>query len=103
MIRRVVAEATIGFFLHIPFPSFEVFRMLHRPRKEKIIDGLLGADLVGFHTHEYVQHFLKTIRMVRGFDHQYRSINLPPPCQSRYVSVSFPRSQGGSQACWVTS
>lgn len=77
MIRRVVAEATIGFFLHIPFPSFEVFRMLHRPWKEKIIDGLLGADLVGFHTHEYVQHFLKTIRMVRGFDHQYRSINVP--------------------------
>jgi len=76
MIRDKVPDATIGFFLHIPFPSFEVFRLLHRPWKEKIIKGLLGADLVGFHTHEYVQHFLKTVRMVAGYDHQYRLIAL---------------------------
>jgi trehalose 6-phosphate synthase/phosphatase len=67
-------DATIGFFMHIPFPSYEVFRLLHRPWKEKIVTGLLGADLIGFHTHEYVQHFLKTVRMVKGFDHQFRSV-----------------------------
>jgi trehalose 6-phosphate synthase/phosphatase len=61
MIREQRPDATIGFFLHIPFPSFEVFRMLHRPWKEKIVNGLLGADMIGFHTHEYVQHFLKTV------------------------------------------
>lgn len=72
MIRDKVPDAKIGFFLHIPFPSFEVFRLLHRPWKEKIIRGLLGADLIGFHTHEYVQHFLKTVRMVIGVDHEYR-------------------------------
>lgn len=76
LIRDKVPDATIGFFLHIPFPSFEIFRLLHRPWKEKIIRGLLGADLVGFHTHEYVQHFLKTVRMVAGYDHQYRVIAL---------------------------
>jgi trehalose 6-phosphate synthase/phosphatase len=76
MIRAKVPEATIGYFLHIPFPSFEVFRMLHRPWKEKIVNGLLGADLIGFHTHEYVQHFLKTVQMVGGFDHQFRTIFL---------------------------
>jgi trehalose 6-phosphate synthase/phosphatase len=74
MVRAKVPNAKIGFFLHIPFPSFEVFRLLHRSWKEKIVHGLLGADLVGFHTHEYVQHFLKTVQMVGGFDYQFRSI-----------------------------
>jgi trehalose 6-phosphate synthase/phosphatase len=74
MIREKVPHATIGFFLHIPFPTFEIFRLLHRSWKEKIIQGMLGADLIGFHTHEYVQHFLKTLRMVAGIDHQYRSL-----------------------------
>jgi trehalose 6-phosphate synthase/phosphatase len=74
LIREKFPNAKIGFFLHIPFPSFEIFRLLHRPWKEKIIRGLLGADLIGFHTHEYVQHFLKSVRMVMGYDHQYRVI-----------------------------
>lgn len=77
LLRKHHPNLTIGFFLHIPFPSFEVFRLLHRPWKEKIVDGLLGADLIGFHTHEYVQHFLKTVQMIRGYDHQFRSILLP--------------------------
>lgn len=75
MIREKAPEATIGYFLHIPFPSFEVFRLLHTTWKDKIIRGLLGADLIGFHTHEYVQHFLKSVRMVVGLDHQYRIIS----------------------------
>ncbi len=74
MIRDRIPNATIGFFLHIPFPSFEIFRLLHRPWKEKIIRGLMGADLIGFHTSEYVQHFLKSVRMVLGLDHHYRVI-----------------------------
>lgn len=74
IIREHRPEATIGFFLHIPFPSFEIFRLLHRPWKEKIIGGMLGADLIGFHTHEYVQHFLKTVQMVYGHDSQFRNI-----------------------------
>ncbi len=74
MIREKIPNATIGFFLHIPFPSFEIFRLLHGPWKEKIIRGLLGADLIGFHTSEYVQHFLKAVRMVMGLDHHYRVI-----------------------------
>jgi len=74
LIREKLPDITIGFFLHIPFPSYELFRLLHRRWKEKIIAGLLGADLIGFHTHEYVQHFLKSVRMVAGLNHQYRSI-----------------------------
>jgi trehalose 6-phosphate synthase/phosphatase len=74
LVRERIPDATIGFFLHIPFPSFEVFRLLHRPWKEKIVRGMLGADLIGFHTHEYVQHFLKAVRMITGHDHNYRAI-----------------------------
>lgn len=74
LIRAKMPDVTIGFFLHIPFPSYEIFRLLHKPWKEKIIRGMMGADLVGFHTHEYVQHFLKTVRMVTGYDHHYRVI-----------------------------
>lgn len=74
LIREVRPDVTIGFFLHIPFPSFEIFRMLHRDWKKKIINGLLGADLIGFHTSEYLQHFLKSVTMVSGLDHRYREV-----------------------------
>ncbi|HSN92829.1 MAG TPA: bifunctional alpha,alpha-trehalose-phosphate synthase (UDP-forming)/trehalose-phosphatase [Anaeromyxobacteraceae bacterium] len=55
MLRERIPEARIGFFLHIPFPSSEVFRLL--PQRERILEGLLGADLVGFHTAGYLRHF----------------------------------------------
>ncbi len=77
VIRDRFSDITIGFFLHIPFPSYEIFRLLHKPWKEKLIRGLLGADLIGFHTHEYVQHFLQTVQMVCGYDHEFRTIHLP--------------------------
>jgi trehalose 6-phosphate synthase/phosphatase len=55
MLRRRLPEAAIGFFLHIPFPAAEVFRIL--PWREQVLRGLLGADVVGFHTAEYAHHF----------------------------------------------
>ncbi len=55
LLRRILPEARIGFFLHIPFPSSEVFRIL--PWRTEILEGLLGADLIGFHTYSYVTHF----------------------------------------------
>ena len=76
LIRQKLPDATIGFFLHIPFPSYEIFRVMHNTWKDAVINGMLGADMIGFHTHEYVQHFLKTVRMVKGYDHQYRGIAL---------------------------
>jgi trehalose 6-phosphate synthase/phosphatase len=74
MLRAEIPLSSIGFFLHIPFPSFDIFRLLHSEWKRRIIDGMLGADLIGFHTHDYVQHFLKTMRMISGNDHRYREI-----------------------------
>ncbi len=68
MIRKKIPDATIGFFLHIPFPSYEIFRLLPRPWREAIINGMLGADLIGFHTHDYTQHFIKCVKRTTGFE-----------------------------------
>ncbi len=64
MIREQLPDATIGYFLHIPFPSSEVFRTL--PFRERLMEGLLGADLVGFHTAAYARHFTSTALRVLG-------------------------------------
>ncbi len=68
MIRQKMPDATIGFFLHIPFPSFEIFRLLPRHWRESIIKGLLGADLIGFHTHDYTQNFIKSVKRTTGYE-----------------------------------
>ncbi|RYZ97985.1 MAG: bifunctional alpha,alpha-trehalose-phosphate synthase (UDP-forming)/trehalose-phosphatase, partial [Sphingobacteriaceae bacterium] len=56
LVRAVQPEATIGFFLHIPFPSFEMFRLI--PWRGELIEGILGADLIGFHTFDDASHFI---------------------------------------------
>ncbi|HQZ40361.1 MAG TPA: bifunctional alpha,alpha-trehalose-phosphate synthase (UDP-forming)/trehalose-phosphatase [Vicinamibacterales bacterium] len=66
LLRERLPEARIGFFLHIPFPSSEVFRTL--PWRAAILDGLLGADLIGFHTFGYLRHFLNSLQYVRGIE-----------------------------------
>ncbi len=77
MIRAKVPDATIGFFLHIPFPSFEIFRLLPRSWREAIIKGMLGADLIGFHTHDYTQHFIKSVKRTTGFECHQNVIYTP--------------------------
>lgn len=59
LLRRRLPEARIGFFLHIPFPSEELFRTL--PERDRLLRGLLGADLVGFHTPSYLRHFAASL------------------------------------------
>lgn len=56
LIRSELSQVTIGFFQHIPFPSFEIFRLI--PWREELIAGMLGADLLGFHTFDDARHFL---------------------------------------------
>jgi trehalose 6-phosphate synthase/phosphatase len=64
LLRRRLPDARIGFFLHIPFPSSEVFRAL--PNRERILAGMLGADLVGFHTAAYARHFQSSVLRALG-------------------------------------
>ena len=66
MLRARLPGAHIGFFLHIPFPSSEVFRLL--PWREDILEGLLGADLIGFHTLSYARHFSTTLLRQLGIE-----------------------------------
>jgi trehalose 6-phosphate synthase/phosphatase len=64
LLRRRVPGARIGFFLHIPFPASEVFRTL--PHRERLLRGLLGADLIGFHTASYMRHFESSLLRLLG-------------------------------------
>lgn len=66
MLRERLPGATIGFFLHIPFPSSEVFRLL--PKSERILEGLLGANLIGVHTYDYGRHLVSSFGRVLGVD-----------------------------------
>ncbi|MGH7930573.1 MAG: bifunctional alpha,alpha-trehalose-phosphate synthase (UDP-forming)/trehalose-phosphatase, partial [Candidatus Binatia bacterium] len=65
---------SVGFFLHIPFPSFEVFRLLPGEWRRDILEGFLGADLVGFHTYEYTRHFLQSVLRILGYEHQMSQV-----------------------------
>lgn len=56
----------IGFFLHIPFPSSEVFREL--PVRKEILEGLIQADLIGFHDYSYLNHFCRSLYNILGLD-----------------------------------
>lgn len=57
-VREQLPDAKIGFFLHVSFPSSEVFRCL--AQREKILQGICGSNFVGFQTKEYARHFLQT-------------------------------------------
>ncbi|KAF4761517.1 hypothetical protein HAV15_006085 [Penicillium sp. str.  len=81
LLREKLPQAEIGFFLHTPFPSSEIFRCL-TPREE-LLDGLLGADLIGFQTEEYCNHFLHSCSRLRRLEVSANQVHL----NDRYVSV----------------
>ena len=58
LIRAELPDITIGFFQHIPFPSSELFRLI--PWRKELLEGMLGADLIGFHTFDDARHFLSS-------------------------------------------
>ena len=68
LLRRARPEASIGFFLHIPFPSHELLRVL--PWRNELLLGMLGADLIGFHTFGYMRHFLSSVAHALGLPAQ---------------------------------
>jgi len=85
LIRSHLPDALIGFFLHIPFPSFELFRTL--PWRSEILNGILGADLVGFHTYDYARHFISAVTRLLGIEHTFGKLSL----EDRTIKVdSFP-------------
>lgn len=69
LIRQQYSKASIGFFLHIPFPTYELLRTM--PKRRELLNGVLGADLIGFHTHDYVRHFISAVRRILGHEHHF--------------------------------
>ncbi|NJB72077.1 trehalose 6-phosphate synthase/phosphatase [Saonia flava] len=85
LVKEKRPNASIGFFLHIPFPSYEIFRTL--PWRQELLQGLLGADLIGFHTYDYERHFLSSVRRLLGLEVSFNDIYL----ENRTIKVdSFP-------------
>ncbi|TGE06159.1 bifunctional alpha,alpha-trehalose-phosphate synthase (UDP-forming)/trehalose-phosphatase [Hymenobacter fodinae] len=75
MLRRERPDCTIGFFLHIPFPSHELIRVL--PWRAELLRGMLGADLIGFHTFGYMRHFLSAVSQILGIANQNGQVETP--------------------------
>jgi trehalose 6-phosphate synthase/phosphatase len=74
MIRDQKPGISIGLFNHVPFPSFELFRLL--PWRQEVIEGMLGADLIGFQTYDFVRHFMSSVRRLTGVDSMFNRISL---------------------------
>jgi trehalose 6-phosphate synthase/phosphatase len=85
MVRSLLPEAQIGFFLHIPFPSYEIFRIL--PWRVEILEGLLGADLIGFHSYSYARHFQSSLLRLMGLEQEFGRVSYG----DRYLQIdTFP-------------
>ena len=66
LLKEKAPHLRVGFFLHTPFPAYEVFRC--HPRGSELIAGMLGADLIGFHTFGYLRHFCESVRRLMGLE-----------------------------------
>jgi trehalose 6-phosphate synthase/phosphatase len=85
ILRDRLPRARIGFFLHIPFPSSEIFRLL--PHREELLRGMLGANLIGFHTYGYARHFADALLGNLGIEPELDRVDV----EGRNVSIGvFP-------------
>jgi trehalose 6-phosphate synthase/phosphatase len=85
MIRAIQPEISIGFFQHIPFPSYELFRLI--PWRAELLEGMLGADLIGFHTFDDTRHFMNAASRILPVQTSSNVVTI----QDRFVVVdTFP-------------
>lgn len=76
LLRDLFPDIKICFFLHIPFPEFEIFRLLPGAWRSDILHGMTAANLVGFHTHDYTEHFLRCVQRIYGREHTLGEIKM---------------------------
>jgi len=74
LLRKAIPGISIGYFHHIPFPSYELFRVL--PERDELLNGLLGADLIGFHTYDYMRHFVSASERVLDLHFKLDQVSL---------------------------
>lgn len=87
MVRSEIPDISIGFFQHVPFPSNELFRTL--PWRKELLCGLLGADVIGFHTYDDVRHFLSATSRILNIGSSGNELILK---QRRITVDAFPMS-----------
>ncbi|KAM7267775.1 hypothetical protein ACFE04_009941 [Oxalis oulophora] len=87
LIRKKCRKLKIGFFLHSPFPSSEIFRTL--PVREDVIRALLCSDLIGFHTFDYARHFLSTCSRLMGIDYESKRGYIALEYYGRTISIKI--------------
>ncbi|KAL6534742.1 putative alpha,alpha-trehalose-phosphate synthase 11 UDP-forming [Orobanche gracilis] len=86
-LRKRFHRIKLGFFLHSPFPSSEIYRTL--PVREEILRGLLNCDLIGFHTFDYARHFLSCCSRMLGLDYQSKRGYIGLDYYGRTVSIKI--------------
>ncbi len=69
-VRRRDLNANIGFFMHCPFPSSDIYKMF--PYRGEVLRSLLLCDLIGFHLFEYARNFYTTCRRILGLNHEFK-------------------------------
>ncbi|EDO17851.1 hypothetical protein Kpol_1043p41 [Vanderwaltozyma polyspora DSM 70294] len=83
--KNTLQNIKLGWFLHTPFPSSEIYRIL--PVRQEILKGVLSCDLLGFHTYDYARHFLSSVQRVLNVNTLPNGVEY----QGRFVNVSaFP-------------
>ncbi|KAJ8479895.1 hypothetical protein OPV22_023622 [Ensete ventricosum] len=86
-LRRRSPRIKLGFFLHSPFPSSEIFRTI--PVRDELLRALLNSDLVGFHTFDYARHFLSSCTRLLGLDYQSKRGYIGIEYYGRTVTVKI--------------
>ncbi|MBS1533048.1 MAG: bifunctional alpha,alpha-trehalose-phosphate synthase (UDP-forming)/trehalose-phosphatase [Bacteroidetes bacterium] len=85
LVRHEIPDISIGFFLHIPFPSYEMFRLI--PWRAELMNGILGADLIGFHTYDDTRHFINAATRILPVN---SSANIITKGDRTIVAEAFP-------------
>jgi trehalose 6-phosphate synthase/phosphatase len=84
-LRRKLSGAKIGFFLHTPWPSSEIYRML--PVRDELLRGLLSSSLIGFHLFDYARHFLSACVRLLNLEHESSRGALAVEYSGRHVMI----------------
>ncbi|PRY69014.1 trehalose 6-phosphate synthase [Glaciihabitans tibetensis] len=90
MLRAARPDLTIGFFNHIPFPPYGIYSQL--PWRTQIIEGLLGADVIGFQRTADAGNFARAVRRLLGYTTKTTNIEVPGENPRTVIAKSFPIS-----------